>query len=555
MRRRHGEIALRALCARRVLRSGRFDTRRGVMVAFFEHLAESNLRVGLILTALALAAYSNVIGGPLFFDDLHFISWNEHVTGFEVSQIYRSSVTEGAGFASNTYRPNQQLVFALIHRIFGVSPQPYHVTSILIHLCNSVFLFALLCRLQVSRPAALVAAIVFVVHPIQSQAVSYVAGLAGPLALFFLLLGLIQWIASLKTDDVGRRGIHFAAAVLLFAAAFTSKGNMVILAPVTLVIASYLVLIGSVERSRYLVGSVACWSAMAFGFLYLKLTVLNFTGGVGMVEGSNVYTEYLHIRIFTFISVLPNYVELILWPAVLSYSKPDIRYLSPFTIDGAMGLIVLAAGILALWRARQRPLVFLGMGWFFAALAPFSGVIPLTSMYLEHWLYAPMVGVAILLAAAYESSSPKPRQIAISLLIVVALLGVARTAQRNRDWADAERFYSKEMEVSGESVRMLNNLASSYKEKGEYDEAIATFHRLIAFRDVMAEPHDNLAQIHIERGELSVAEAEFRRALEIAPDYQPAMEGLRDIYDRRGQTNEAFEMDRQLREMRRDSGR
>ena len=66
------------------------------MIAFFEKLADSNLRVGLVLTVLIVTAYSNVISGPLFFDDLHFISWNEHITDFEVAEIYRTSVTDGA---------------------------------------------------------------------------------------------------------------------------------------------------------------------------------------------------------------------------------------------------------------------------------------------------------------------------------------------------------------------------------------------------------------------------------------------------------------------------
>lgn len=448
------------------------------MVALFEYWAGSNLRVGLVLTCLVSAAYWNVVSGPLFFDDLHFIAWNQHVTGLEVAQIYRSSVTEGAGFPSNTYRPNQQLIFALIYRLFGTAPEPYHLSSILLHICNAGLVFLLSIRLVISRPAALLASLVFALHPIQSQSVSYISGLAGPLALLFLLSGFERWIASLYTDDLQTRGLRFASALLLFAAAFFSKGEGVILAPLALLIAVYLVLIDRILISRFLIGSVACLVSMAFGYMYLKLTLLNFTGNIGMVEGSNFYTEHLYVRISTFISVLHHYAKMILWPQLLSYSKPDLRYITPFTIEGLIGLMIIAIGLMALLRMRQRPMVFLGAGWFFAALAPFSGIIPLTSMYLEHWLYAPMIGVAIGVAAIYEKATPRLRQGMVLLLIPIVLLAITRTVLRNRDWADAERFYLAEIEAVGVTVRMLNNLAIVYSDRGEIDKAIASYSRL-----------------------------------------------------------------------------
>jgi hypothetical protein len=521
------------------------------VIAFFEKLADSNLRVGLVLTVLIVAAYSNVISGPLFFDDLHFISWNEHVTDFEVAEIYRTSVTDGAGFPSNTYRPNQQLVFALVYKVFGATPQPYHMISILVHLINSFLVFALLVRLGFSRAGALLASIFFAVHPIQSESVSYVSGFAGPFALFFLLGGIIRWVASLEMGEASARAIQFGLALALFSLAFFTKANMVILAPLTVVIAAYLVLVGRVGVTRYLVGSVLCFSSMSFAYFYLKLTVLNFTGSIGMVEGSNLYTENLWVRISTFISVLHNYLKMILWPVDLSYSKPDLRYLNPFTMEGMIGLIVLAMGIAAILKARERPRIFLGMAWFFAALAPFSGVIPLTSMYLEHWLYVPLVGVAILMAEFYQTATQRARQVAVAMLVPFVLLCVTRTAMRNREWVDAERFYLAEIQAAGLSVRMLNNLAGTYQDRGEVDMAIETYTELIAYSDTAPEPHDNLAHIYLERRQFANAEAEFRLALEIAPNFIAAMEGLRDLYDLIGENAKAFEIDKQLRVLRR----
>ncbi len=519
-----------------------------------ESIAGSDLRVLALQASLALIVYAVVISGPLVFDDYQFIAWNEHVTQFDLAQIYTSSVTEGAGFQSNTYRPNQQLVFALLYKLFGTTPHPYHVFSVLIHVANAFMVFALLRALSWGGAGGLLASLVFLLHPVQTQAVSYVSGLAGPLGLMFVLGAIHAWMASLRAESSARRYGLLVLSLALSIEALFSKSNMVIIFPCVLLLTAYFVITGRETLRAYVVGSVAAFGVLAFGYLALKLTVLNFAGGMGMIEGYNVYTDSLFVRLSTFVSVLDRYLELLVWPASLSYSKPRIIYANPYSIHGVAGGAILAVGLLALVRARKWPVFFLACGWFFAAIAPFCGVIPLTSMYLEHWLYAPLVGVAIGIAAIYDRAGDELRSKIATVAIVVLLAFMIRTTARNYDWADPVRFYVAEMRVGGYSVQMLNNLATWQMEIGKDDDAITTLEFLIGGLDNSPEPHDNLARIHLKRGDLTKAREEFLRALEFDPNNRNALMGLRGLYDDLGQTREALKIEQRIRTIERDEG-
>ncbi|MDP6978205.1 MAG: tetratricopeptide repeat protein [Myxococcota bacterium] len=522
--------------------------------AFFEQIVASRARVFGSHLGLTLLVYGVVLGGPLLFDDHQFITWNEHVKNFDTTEIYTSSVTEGVGFQSNTYRPNQQFVFAAIHQFFGTSPYPYHAVSLGVHVANGFMLFLLFRALGFAAVGSLLASWIFLLHPVQTQAVSYASGLAGPLGLAFVLGALHAWLASLSAPGGRQRIGWYVVALALAIEALLTKSNMVIVFPLAVVLAIYLVSTGRRSRDGFLIGGVAGFAVLAFGYFAIKLTWLNFANTVGMVEGYNVYTESLWVRLYTFVSVLDRYFELLVWPWTLSYTKPKVIYSSIFTLHGALGVVIVCAGLAAAVMAKRWPIYFLACGWFFAALAPFSGVIPLPSMYLEHWLYAPMGGVAIGLAGFYDKASPEVRnRIAMGLTIVLVLFAL-RTGARNLDWADPERFYVADMRAAGYSVQMLNNLAIYQMSIDKDDAAIETLEFLIENVDTSPEPHDNLARVYLKKGDLSKARAEFLRALEIDPENRNSLMGLRGIYDRQGRHDESLEIDQRIRAIERDEG-
>ncbi len=184
---------------------------------FLSKISERKPLVFGILLAFALICYVNVIDGPMLFDDEHFIEKNLLIQSLDnIPDIFTTSVTEGAYIGSNFYRPNQQVVYAFLYHFFGLNPVAYHLVSILLHLLNAFFIFLLLVRFSFSKNASFIAALLFLVHPVQVEAVSYISGLADPLGLFLLLLGLLSYHKGLMARKRTSQWTRFVLSLDFF---------------------------------------------------------------------------------------------------------------------------------------------------------------------------------------------------------------------------------------------------------------------------------------------------------------------------------------------------
>jgi len=510
------------------------------MGRFFQRLFSRNGYVLLLLTVVVFIAYANVIRGPMLFDDEHFIGKNVLIRSLSnIPDIYTTSVTQGAFTAGNFYRPNQQMVYALLYHFFGLTPAPYHLMSTLLHLFNAFLLFLLLSRLTFSRPAAFIASLFFLIHPVMTEAVSYISGLADPLGLFFMLLGL--WLFTVSFQPAGKtRYLYFGLSVLFFILALFSKENYIILFPLAVLVVVFLYLDSRRRPDRFTVISLSIYLALVTGYLVLKFTVFTFTGSPGLTEENNIYTSHLYVRLLTFVNVLWDYVKMIIFPLRLNYEKPYMAYVSFLSWRALFGFLFIFITLFFTVRARRYPRLFLGLAWFFISLAPFTGIIPLNAMFLEHWLYVPMIGVAVLLATFFEWLAKYNRaRILVYLLIPVTILYCYRIILRNREWSDIEKFYLNELKYTSSSVRIYNNLGMYYADKGDYAKTVYYYNEAIKTDDRYPQPHHNLANLYLEQGQYDKAVEELYRALKIDPNFIYSLSRLYEIYDETGHSDEA----------------
>jgi protein O-mannosyl-transferase len=142
---------------------------------------------------VGIFVYGNALFGPFLFDDNTFIENNTHIKSlYEAGSIYTNSTTAGAGIArDNFYRPNQQFIYAILYSIVGLSPFLFHFVCVLFHILNAFLVFLLFTKLGLSRKVSLFGATVFILHPVLSQAVSYVSGLSEPLVFSTILISIL----------------------------------------------------------------------------------------------------------------------------------------------------------------------------------------------------------------------------------------------------------------------------------------------------------------------------------------------------------------------------
>ena len=145
--------------------------------------------VVLLLVLWTVGSFAPCLNGPFFFDDEHFIQKNQLIHSLDhVPELYASTVTQGAAIKGNFYRPNQQLVYALLYHHYGQSTTlPYHLVSLMLHIASGILILFWLGLLGLGLFPAATGAALFLLHPVQTEAVCYISGLADPLATFFML--------------------------------------------------------------------------------------------------------------------------------------------------------------------------------------------------------------------------------------------------------------------------------------------------------------------------------------------------------------------------------
>ncbi len=515
-----------------------------IMTTFLSRISERKLLVFGILLAFALICYVNVIDGPMLFDDEHFIEKNLLIQSLDnIPDIFTTSVTEGAYIGSNFYRPNQQVVYAFLYHFFGLNPVAYHLVSILLHLLNAFFVFLLLVRFSFSKNASFIVALFFLVHPVQSEAVSYISGLADPLGLFFLLLGLLSYHKGLMAQGSTTRWTRFGLSLVFFVAALFTKENQVIFLPLSIIVGIYTYVNEQKRADPFIFISAFVLVLIASAYLFLKLTVFNFTGEIGLTDAENVYTEQLSVRLLTFLSIQWDYFTMIIYPVELNYEKPYLAYTGIVTLRALFGILLVLTALFFTIRLKKYRKIFLGLSWFFASLLPFSGIIPLNAMFLEHWLYIPLIGVSILFATLYDWLLAKGKaQILLIILIPIVILFSIRVILRNKEWSDIERFYLNELKYTDSSIRIYNNLGMYYADENLPDKSIYYYGKAIEAGDFFPQPHHNLANLYHNRGDINRAFEEVYKALRIDPNFIYSLNKLYNLYLETNQPEKAREV-------------
>ncbi len=509
---------------------------------------KQKLKVALImclLTVATMAVYWPCMKGAFFFDDEHFIQKNRLVQDLSNwPQLYTSTVTQGANIKGNFYRPNQQMVYALLYAQFGQSTTlPYHLVSILLHIASGMMLFTWLRRLGLGLIGGAFGAGIFLLHPVQTEAVCYISGLSDPLATFFIMIAVLLMTPRSEhrvvTPNLLVKFGKIPLLAIAVAMAMLSKESGVVFAPMLVFLVSYSCLLQKRRPKLEEAIAIVVVGLLAAASVLAKFTLFKFGDSIGLTDAANPYTDSLVLRLTTFVSVLWDYVKLIFWPQHLFYEKPYTAYAGLLHARGLFGLslMLLAVGMCVL--VRRWPLLALGVAFVASALLPFSGIVPLNAMFLEHWLYTPMIGISLLFGLAAHKLAGKNRGVKILAAVsgvTILSLASARTWARSAEWADVEAFYLNEIDHATNPGRIYNNLGMYYADQGDRTRAIK-YYELAAQSDtgrLFAQPHHNLAMAYLQAGQNDQAIAALRRALQVDPQFIYSLRVLQSYFRQSG---------------------
>jgi len=519
---------------------------------------------GLVIVLAGWLAYSNSLLGAFVMDDRGAILDNQ-----SIQHGWREAWSPPNDGSPVTGRPLVNLTFALSYRLSGLSPWGYHGVSLAIHLLAALSLFGLVRRtLALPKLAAhyggsamllaLSVALLWMLHPLQTEAVTYLSQRSESLMGLFYLLTIYGLARSGQSQRPWFWQVLSVAACLL---GMLSKEVMVT-AP----------LVALLYDRTFMAGSFAnAWRQrwklyVALGCTWIPLALLIDAAGnrgqsVGFGLGINGW-EYAWVEL----RVVVHYLQLSVWPhpLVLNYGDhlPQLDYLIIFD---ALVVAVLTAG--ALWALWRKPaLGFVGAS-FFVILAPSSSIIPVvTEPVAEHRLYLPLAGLVVLAVfGLWEFRRNWTWALTLAWVVVLGAL----TFLRNGDfqtaitlWQDntaklpALAVLHKNLAVAyanagrlGEGIQedetslrlnpqdatTENNLGLHWLNLGRFDQALEHFQRAVALDPDYVQARSEGGIILLKTGHVPEAVAEFQRVLQIAPDSPEGQINLGNAYNYAGQ--------------------
>lgn len=498
----------------------------------------------LVVAAITWLVYVNSLHNEFLFDDLQTIV-EEQTAGGAGHFGQLSSLLKGRA----AYRPIRSASYAFDYALSGRDPWGYHLSNIVYHTLSAAVVFLIAQGLFKRLTPALFTAILFAIHPIQTESVTYLSGRRDVLAGLFVLLGFYLFLRYRQT---GRAG-YLAFVLLVYLLAFFSKESGIIL---PLLCFSY-DLISRIQVKESTPGiptlqeiGTCAWSAVREARLfYMPLVVL--AGGLAFyvlffVRGTWVRTYYggsLWFTGLTMARVFLHYIKLLIFPLTLNVDYSAFPVTTSWTDAEALAAVLILAvlGYGVLRCLRTKPIVAIGGAWFFVALLPVSQIIPHHDMMAEHFLYTPSVGFFLAIAGLLDPLVDHPRAAPALYAAgaVVLLLLSLRTVWRNTDWRDDLTLWSKTVQVAPQTARARNNLGSAYLRRGEIARAEEELEAAVQIKPDFAIAHGNLGKSALDRDDLERAERELQTAVRLKADEMIPHLWLGTVLVRMGRVPEA----------------
>jgi len=538
----------------------------------------------LLIVCPVLLSYSNSLNGAFMLDDWPNVLENPSIRSPwpPVDVLTPPQGTSVAG------RPVVNLTFALNYAVSGERTWSYHLLNLLIHTTASLVLFGILCRTFISGPLcqrygrhstglALAASLLWAVHPLQTQSVTYITQRCESLMGLFFLLTVYCAIRGWESPN---RIIRWHTVSVLSCFAGVGAKETIAVTPILIFVYDVIFIHRTVKSAL----SKSWWLYSGYFLCLIFLGFMVMGGGTtGGAIGPHSPLEYARTQS----EVIIHYIRLALWtnPLCFDYAWPIAK--TKDVLPCLIAMIVLLG--LSLWTLfRRRPLGFL-YAWFFLILAPTSSFIPLPDLAFEYRMYLPLAAITTgLVIAGYEilkrisiyfpDSNEEQRRVILIvncfLLITSTFILGALTFLRNRDyrsetaiWADtivkapnnnraytnlacaltdagrpqtAIHHFLQALEIEEQDAKTHNGLANAYSLIGKFHKALVHYRRSIELDPDYAEAYYNMGKTLCELGEFERAISSFQKALQFNPNYADAHNNLGLVYAELGQVEKAI---------------
>jgi tetratricopeptide (TPR) repeat protein len=494
-----------------------------------------------VIISLALAALTTIVYAPVRTFEL--VNWDDpsYITD---NPIVRGGLTPASALWALTtthspyWHPMMWLSLLLDVSLFGSDAGAYHVTSVAIHIANTVIIFLLLRRMTgVVGPSAFVAAI-FAVHPLHVESVAWIAERKDVLSTFFWALTIWAYVSYTRAPSVWR----YVVVVVWYALALMSK-PMVMTLPVLLLLLDWWPLDrwSSGSHVRLVIEKLPLL-AMATATAIATVVVQR---RIGAVAGLDVLP--LTTRVENAIVSCVVYIWKTVWPTNLAAFYPLHSYPLWVVLVAAASLTAIT---IAAVRARTRlPHVAVGWLWFLVTVAPVVGLTQAGEQArADRFMYVPMIGLLFIAGwgggAFLVRIGIWTRAVAAIGLALVASFAIVARAQASY-WSDNLTLWQHAVDVTGGNYVAYEKLGEAYRDRGQYPDAEANYKRALQLAPAnspvyTATIHNDLGLVLTRAGRPNEAEAHFAEAVRLNPGFAEAQTNYGNALAMQGKFDDAI---------------
>ncbi|MBU0467770.1 MAG: tetratricopeptide repeat protein [Candidatus Omnitrophica bacterium] len=481
-----------------------------------------------IISLLAFVVYSQTFDDEFHFDDMFFIVDNTEIRNIgNIKDIWTTTITQPSRFVGF-------MSFALNYHFHKLNVFGYHLANLIIHIFSGVFVLwlAQMLLFLVNKDSkknswiAFFAALIFVAHPVQTQAVTYISQRFASLATLFYLMSLCFYLkgrifCKKKSGSIVCFVVSAIAAVL---GMFTKE--IVITLSIMIIFVECLFIRGTRNELdgktsfgiRYM--SPKYLPLLLFPFFLIipalfqfGFKAIFFTKHVSKSHFGDVFTFSTYI--LTQFRVLALFIRMLFLPFNQNLDHDFVMSRSFFEWDTFLSFIFLVLLIVfAIKTFKRNKIVSFGILWFFIVLS--INFIPRQHIIFEHKLYLASVGFCISLSYFVISLFRDVKR-GIAVLSIVVILFSALTFKRNKVWDNEITLWEDVLSKSPNKTKPLINLGNAYFKKRKYEKALELFQKAVVIDDKAEEAYNGMGLIYKERGEFERALENYNKVLVLKP--------------------------------------
>ena len=493
----------------------------------------------LVLALSTISIYFQVVNFDfILYDDPSYVYENQHVKDGFNAESFAWAFTTGA---QSNWHPLTWLSHMLDCQLFGVNPGWHHLTNLILHIANTLLLFAVLKRMTNALWQSAFVAAAFALHPMHIESVAWISERKDVLSTLFWLLTMHAYLRYVKTPGK----INYSLVMLVFALGLMTKPMLVTL-PLVLLLLDYWPLkrfeLVKADRPRFFLLALEKIPLICLAVASSVVTFLVQKAG-GAVTDMN--TIPLYMRLYNAVVSYGIYIWKMFFPARLALFYP---HQGPGL--GLWQVIITAILLITItvWAgriAKTRPYVIIGWLWYLGTLVPVIGIVQVGGQSMaDRYTYIPYIGLFIIIGWTLGDITAKWKQqkIVLAFLAITVFISISICSLLQiRHWKNSTALFSHSIDVTDDNYVAYCCLADVPRKAGKFDESIALNLKALELSPGYGYAHIGLGRAYNGLGRLGKTIEHFNEALKTFPDHSNIHGDLGVAYGKQDQLDKAVE--------------